>query len=94
MNKRVLCTAVGLLALSTASATVAVAQAPKPTNHADVASSIIANPKFKSATAIFDRDHDKIVSELIEITEIPSPPFIDPAWVNLKSRANRSSLAG
>ncbi|WP_245435617.1 M20/M25/M40 family metallo-hydrolase [Microvirga calopogonii] len=89
MNKRVLCTAVGLLALSTASATVAVAQAPKSTNHADVASSIIANPKFKSAAAIFDRDHEKIVSELIEITEIPSPPFKE----KVRAEAYRKKLA-
>ncbi|EIM30397.1 M20/M25/M40 family metallo-hydrolase [Microvirga lotononidis] len=89
MKKRVLCMAVGLLALSTASATVAVAQSPQPTNHAEVASSIIADPKFKAATAVFDRDHEKIVSELIEITEIPSPPFKE----KVRAEAYRKKLA-
>jgi len=75
MKNRVLSTAVALLALSATSATVAVAQGSTPVDHSAVASSIISDPKFKSAVATFDRDHEKIVSELIEITEIPSPPF-------------------
>jgi acetylornithine deacetylase/succinyl-diaminopimelate desuccinylase-like protein len=36
---------------------------------------IIASPGYKAAVAALDQDHDRWVSEIIKITEIPSPPF-------------------
>ena len=39
------------------------------------AQSPIANPKFKAAEEAVDKDHDRIVRELIQLTEIEAPPF-------------------
>ena len=33
------------------------------------------SPKFKSAQDFVDKDHDRIVRETIQITEIEAPPF-------------------
>ncbi len=38
-------------------------------------SAVIANPAYTAATAQLDREHDRIVSEIITLTEIPAPPF-------------------
>jgi di/tripeptidase len=35
----------------------------------------IDSPKFKAAMAALDKDHDRLVSEIIQLTEIPAPPF-------------------
>jgi tripeptide aminopeptidase len=86
MYKRALCTAVALLALST---TGAIAQADNTSKHSEVVNSLIADPAFKSAVAVLDRDHDKIVSELIELTEIASPPFKE----HVRAEAYRKKLA-
>jgi acetylornithine deacetylase/succinyl-diaminopimelate desuccinylase-like protein len=34
-----------------------------------------ANPKFQQAIAAIDRDHDRMVADIVSLTEIPSPPF-------------------
>lgn len=36
---------------------------------------LLNDPRFKVATAFLEADHSRFVSELIELTEIPSPPF-------------------
>ena len=36
---------------------------------------VIESPKFKGAMAALDRDHERLVSEIIKLTEIPAPPF-------------------
>ena len=36
---------------------------------------IIGSSKFKTATALIESEHERFVSELIELTEIPAPPF-------------------
>jgi len=36
---------------------------------------VIDDPKFKAAMAALDRDHDRIVADIITLTEIPAPPF-------------------
>jgi len=36
---------------------------------------IVADPKFKTATDTLEREHDRFVSELITLTEIPAPSF-------------------
>ncbi|NNM77886.1 M20/M25/M40 family metallo-hydrolase [Sphingomonas sp. ID1715] len=36
---------------------------------------VMASPAFKAAVADLDRDHDRIVDEIVTLTEIPSPPF-------------------
>ena len=40
----------------------------------DVAA-IMASPIYRDAVAVLDRDHDRIVDDIIRLTEIPSPPF-------------------
>jgi acetylornithine deacetylase/succinyl-diaminopimelate desuccinylase-like protein len=35
----------------------------------------LSNPKFKSAEDFVAKDHDRFVRELIQITEVPAPPF-------------------
>ncbi len=51
---------------------VAVAAAAQP--EADV-SRIIGSRGFKEASAFLEADHDRLVRELIALTEIPAPPF-------------------
>ena len=40
----------------------------------DVAA-IMASTTYRDAVAVLDRDHDRIVEDIIRLTEIPSPPF-------------------
>ena len=36
---------------------------------------LIESPAFKTATAFIEKDQPRFVKELIELTEIPAPPF-------------------
>jgi tripeptide aminopeptidase len=45
-----------------------------PADAADVAT-VIASPGYKAAVATLDREHDRIVQDIITLTEIPAPPF-------------------
>ena len=36
---------------------------------------ILSDPKFKAAEEFVAKDHDRFVRDLIQITEIPAPPF-------------------
>src|SRR5947207_12961448 len=36
---------------------------------------ILTDPKFKAAEQFIDKDHDRLVREIIQITEIEAPPF-------------------
>ena len=40
----------------------------------DVAA-IMASTTYRDAVAVLDRDHDRIVDDIIRLTEIASPPF-------------------
>jgi di/tripeptidase len=46
------------------------------TADADVAR-VRAHPKFAQAMAALDTDHDRLVQEIITLTEIPAPPFAE-----------------
>ena len=37
------------------------------------------DPKFKAAMAALDKDHDRLVAEIVQLTEIPAPPFKEDA---------------
>lgn len=39
------------------------------------AQQLIASPPYKAAVAAFERDYDRFVADLINLTEIPAPPF-------------------
>ena len=36
---------------------------------------ITSDPRFTAAMAAIDRDHDRLVAEIIKLTEVPAPPF-------------------
>lgn len=36
---------------------------------------ILDSPKFKEAMAVIDRDHERLVNEIVQLTEIEAPPF-------------------
>lgn len=40
-----------------------------------VAQRALSDPRFKAAEQFVDKDHDRFVREIIQITEIPAPPF-------------------
>src|SRR4030095_1882713 len=40
----------------------------------DAVKRVADDPKFKAAMAALDKDHDRLVAEIIELTEIAAPP--------------------
>jgi acetylornithine deacetylase/succinyl-diaminopimelate desuccinylase-like protein len=38
---------------------------------------VTGDPRFAAAMAAIDRDHDRLVSEIVALTEIPAPPFAE-----------------
>ena len=40
---------------------------------------VIASPAYKKAVAVLDREHDRIVQDVVTLTEIPAPPFKEEA---------------
>ena len=56
---------------------LAPVQAQNPAD-ADVAR-VRAHPKFAQAMAALDADHDRLVREIIMLTEVPAPPFGEDA---------------
>ena len=54
----------------------ALGLAPQETPDAR-AKRVISDPRFVQAIAVIDRDHDRLVSEIIKLTEIPAPPFLE-----------------
>ena len=54
------------------------AQPPSATDDARV-QRIISSPAFKAAVAVFERDFDRFVDEIVLLTEIPAPPFGEKA---------------
>ncbi len=63
-----------LLAVAVSLAVPAAAQSPR----ADVAA-VQSSAAYRAAMAEIDRDYDRFVAELIELTEIPAPPFQETA---------------
>lgn len=55
-----------------------------------------ADPRFASALAALDRDHDRLVQEIITLTEIPAPPFKEDArgaaYLNMLKAAGLSDV--
>src|SRR6218665_1087307 len=38
---------------------------------------ILASPSYTAAASQLDREHDRIVEDIITLTEIPAPPFAE-----------------
>lgn len=45
------------------------------TDHAADIAAILAHPAYRAAVAALDADHDRIVEDIVTLTEIPAPPF-------------------
>jgi acetylornithine deacetylase/succinyl-diaminopimelate desuccinylase-like protein len=58
----VLCVGVGLFAQS-------------PATYDATLAAVRGSEGFKKAMAVLDRDHDRLIEEIITLTEIPAPPF-------------------
>jgi acetylornithine deacetylase/succinyl-diaminopimelate desuccinylase-like protein len=54
--------------------TGAAAQSATPAENA-LARNVVGDPRFRAAVGAFDRDFERFVNELIQLTEIPAPPF-------------------
>ncbi|MFM7750747.1 MAG: M20/M25/M40 family metallo-hydrolase [Opitutaceae bacterium] len=63
------------LAVVFALSAAAVAATPEETR----ARELIASPQFQAVVAAYERDFDRFVAELIQLTEIPAPPFGEKA---------------
>ena len=59
---------------------MALGAAPKRPDDADrTVQKIVQSPSFKTAVATLDREHDRIVGDIVTLTEIPAPPFKEAA---------------
>jgi tripeptide aminopeptidase len=43
--------------------------------HTETVKRIVESPSFKAAADALQKDHDRWISEVIKLTEIPAPPF-------------------
>ena len=82
MNRRV-AAACAVLALAGLGAAPAH---PDPVDKA--VGQIVKSPAFKAAVADLDRNHDRMVQEIVTLTEIPAPPYKEAA----KGRAYAAML--
>jgi acetylornithine deacetylase/succinyl-diaminopimelate desuccinylase-like protein len=57
-----------------ASSLPAAGAAPQATPEA-VVTRVVADPAFAAAMAAIDRDHNRLINEIVALTEIPAPPF-------------------
>jgi acetylornithine deacetylase/succinyl-diaminopimelate desuccinylase-like protein len=46
-----------------------------PLPPAETIARLLATPRFQAAVAVMDREHDRMVEDIIRLTEIPAPPF-------------------
>lgn len=49
-----------------------------PASATEVAT-VVASPAYKAAVATLDKEHDRIVQDIVTLTEIPAPPFKEKA---------------
>lgn len=74
-----LSTRISTFALALCAILVGVPAAAQTGTHAAEIQRILANPVFKAATGILDKEHGRIVEDGIKLTEIPAPPFMPAA---------------
>jgi di/tripeptidase len=61
-------------------AIMALGAAPNRPDDADrTVQRIVQSPSFKTAVATLEREHDRIVGDIVTLTEIPAPPFKEAA---------------
>ncbi len=59
-----------LMPLLLAFCSSALAQTPDA-----VVARVLSDPKFRDAAAYIEKDHERIVQDIVRLTEIPAPPF-------------------
>lgn len=67
------------------------------TDHAETTvQRILASPSFRAAAAVLDAEHDRIVEDIVRLTEIESPPFHEStraeAWHEMARQHGLSHL--
>ncbi|MDB5374971.1 MAG: peptidase [Belnapia sp.] len=45
----------------------------------ETVAAILADARFQAALAVLDREHDRMVEDIVTLTEIPAPPFAEAA---------------
>ena len=63
------------LAIAVLSVATLGAAPAKPDPADQAVRKIVASPAFKTAVATLDKDHDRMVGDIVTLTEIPAPPF-------------------
>jgi acetylornithine deacetylase/succinyl-diaminopimelate desuccinylase-like protein len=86
MSRRPLALACAALAI----AGLGAAPAPKPDAAEKTVQQVVKSAGFKAALAELDRNHDRMVEEIVQLTEIPAPPFKEAA----KGKAYAALLKG
>lgn len=83
------------LTLGTLLALASAAAQRGPSNSAQrtpaSAAALAAVPAVKSAQAAIDADHDRVVREIIALTEVPAPPFKESARARVFAQMMRES---
>jgi len=79
MRTALVAISVGLAAVPAGLSAQETTAGPASPEHAAVIDAILADSKFEAAVAELDREHDQWVANIIELTEIPSPPFKEAA---------------
>ncbi|MBS0363861.1 MAG: M20/M25/M40 family metallo-hydrolase [Proteobacteria bacterium] len=72
-------TACALAALLATSAATAPPKAGRPDAPEQAVQKVVASPGFKAAVADLDKTHDRMVQDIVTLTEIPAPPFKEAA---------------
>jgi tripeptide aminopeptidase len=81
--RRLLASLAVVFALSAA----VVAATPEETR----ARELVSSPQFKAVVSAYERDFDRFVAELIQLTEVPAPPFGEKARGEAFARLLRES---
>ena len=61
--------------VAVAACLLSVAPAAQTSSYDGTVAKVRASDGFKKALAVLDRDHDRLVQEIVTLTEIPAPPF-------------------
>ncbi len=78
-RRRLACTAASLLIGGALGFTAALPMAAPQSSYDTAVRRVIDQPKLKVALETIDRQHDRIVDDIIRLTEIPAPPFKEDA---------------
>lgn len=65
--------------VAVATCLLSVSLAAQTSTYDATVAKVRASDGFKKALAVLDRDHDRLVQEIITLTEIPAPPFKEAA---------------